>query len=54
VAEYSALLANITQGKCYSAAEYREILDPLGFESGPYLDTYADRGCMTALKRASA
>jgi predicted O-methyltransferase YrrM len=51
VAEYSALLMNITQGKCYTAAEYRELLEPLGFESGPYCDTIADRGFMTAVKR---
>lgn len=49
-AEYSALLMNITQGKCYSAAEYAEILRPLGFESGPYIDTVAKRGFMTAMK----
>jgi predicted O-methyltransferase YrrM len=53
VAEYSALLANITQGKCYSAAEYRELLSPLGFDCGAYRDTYADRGCLTAIKRAT-
>jgi hypothetical protein len=51
VAEYSALLMNITQGKCYSAAEYRELLEPLGFELGTYRDTIADRGFLTAVKR---
>ncbi|MGB7323811.1 MAG: methyltransferase [Rubripirellula sp.] len=51
VAEYSALLANITQGKCYSAKEYRDLMEPMGFVAGPYQDTIADRGFMTAVKR---
>jgi hypothetical protein len=48
VAEYSALLMNITQGKCYSPAEYAEILKGAGFEAGAYQDTVADRGFMFA------
>lgn len=51
VAEYSALLMNITQGKCYSPAEYAELMSGLGFEPGAYQDTVADRGFMTAVKR---
>lgn len=51
VAEYSALLMNITQGKCYTAAEYGSILTELGFTVGPFQDTIADRGFMTAVKR---
>lgn len=51
VAEYSALLMNITQGKCYSPAEYGAVLAELGFDVGPYQDTIADRGFMTAVKR---
>ncbi len=51
VAEYSALLMNITQGKCYSPAEYGSILEEFGFEVGPYQDTVADRGFMTAIKK---
>lgn len=50
-AEYSALLMNITQGKCYTAGEYGSILTELGFKAGPYQDTIADRGFMTAVKR---
>jgi len=50
VAEYSALLMNITQGKCYTPGEYRAILTELGFEVGPYRDTIADRGFMTAIR----
>lgn len=50
VAEYSALLMNITQGKCYTPNEYGKLLEPLGFKVGPYEDTIADRGFMTATK----
>jgi len=50
VAEYSALLMNITQGKCYTPNEYGNLLEPLGFKVGPYEDTIADRGFMTATK----
>jgi hypothetical protein len=51
VAEYSALLMHSTQGKCYSVGEYAEMLSEAGFEPGPYADTAADRGFMTAMKR---
>ena len=51
VAEYSALLMNITQGKCYTPREYGNILEELGFAVGPYEDTVGDRGFMTAIKR---
>jgi predicted O-methyltransferase YrrM len=53
VAEYSALLANITQGRCYSAAEYGAVLAEVGFEPGPFRSTVADRGFMTARKRSA-
>lgn len=51
VAEYSVLLANITQGKCYSVAEYAGVLDSCGFEVQAYRDTIADRGYFTAIRR---
>lgn len=51
VAEYSALLMNITQGKCYTPDEYGAILAELGFDVGAYQGTIADRGFMTAVKR---
>ena len=51
VAEYSALLMNITQGKCYSAAEYGDLLSEAGFDPGAYQSTISDRGFMTALRR---
>ncbi len=51
VAEYSALLMNITQGKCYCPNEYGVFLEELNFKVGPYQDTIADRGFMTAVKQ---
>lgn len=51
VAEYSVLLANITQGKCYTAKEYGDIFEEHGFDVGPYQPTVADRGFITAVKR---
>ena len=50
VAEYSALLMNITRGKCYSAAEYGPLLGEAGFKPGGYQDTVGNRGFMTAVK----
>lgn len=50
VAEYSALLMNITRGKCYSSAEYGEELRVAGFEPGGYQDTVGNRGFKTALR----
>jgi 2-polyprenyl-3-methyl-5-hydroxy-6-metoxy-1,4-benzoquinol methylase len=50
VAEYSALLMNICQGKCYTPAEYGGVLAEFSFNVGPYVDTIADRGYMTAVK----
>jgi O-methyltransferase domain len=50
VAEYSSLIMNITQGKCYSHREYATILSDLGYRVGQYQDTIGDRGFMTAVK----
>jgi hypothetical protein len=50
VAEYSALLMNITQGKCYTPAEFGGLMAESGFVVGSYQDTVAHRGFMTALK----
>lgn len=50
VAEYSALLMNITQGKCYSPLEYGKLLEQNSFRVGSYHDTISDRGFMTAVK----
>jgi 2-polyprenyl-3-methyl-5-hydroxy-6-metoxy-1,4-benzoquinol methylase len=51
IAEYSALLMNITQGKCYSHAEYASVLRELDFEVGDFEETIANRGFMTAIKK---
>lgn len=50
IAEYSALLMNITEGKCYSVTEMRTYLNDAGFESQPAQDTVVDRGFITAIK----
>ena len=50
VAEYSALLMNITQGKCYSVKEYSELLQEAGFRAEEYQPTTGDRGFMTAIR----
>jgi len=50
VAEYSCLLMHSTRGKCYSTAEYTDMLAEAGFIPGPYADTVAGRGFMTAVK----
>ncbi len=49
-AEYSALLMQVTQGKCYSPVEYSDLLRAAGFEPGRYEDTLGDRGFMTATR----
>jgi len=51
VAEYSCLLMHSTQGKCYSSAEYAELMHEAGFEPGAYRDTVVGRGFMTGAKR---
>ena len=51
IAEYSALLMNITQGKCYSHGEYASVLNDLGFKVGTYQETIANRGFLTAIKK---
>lgn len=50
IAEYSALLMNITEGKCYSIAEYRSYLFDAGFEFQSRGSTAAGRGFITARK----
>jgi len=50
IAEYSALLMNITEGKCYSFAEYRACLNELGFEWLEHKPTAVGRGYIAARK----
>ena len=50
VAAYSALLMNISEGKCYSVSEMSDYLQQAGFSNLEYLPTAADRSVMTAIK----
>jgi acetylserotonin N-methyltransferase len=50
VAEYSALLMSITEGKCYSLAELRTYLDAAGFEWVEQQGTAVSRGFIVARK----
>lgn len=52
VASYSALLMHSTEGKCYSPAELEPMLAKLGFQDMAFRATAADRGMVTAVKRA--
>lgn len=48
VAEYSALLMQITEGKCYSIGEMRSYLGATGFDWRQHRDTAAARGFILA------
>ena len=50
VAEYSALLMNITEGKCYSVAEMESYLSEIGFVETNFIPTAASRSLITAKK----
>jgi hypothetical protein len=50
VAAYSALLMNITEGKCYSVAEMQSYLAAAGFGDFTFTPTAADRSIITAKK----
>ena len=50
IAEYSALLMNITEGKCYSLAEMRTFLNELGLEWIAHKPTAVGRGYIVARK----
>ncbi|HEY0457069.1 MAG TPA: methyltransferase [Verrucomicrobiae bacterium] len=49
-AAYSALLMNITEGKCYSIAEMEGFLQEAGFEQPAFCETAADRSFISARK----
>ena len=51
-AAYSALLMNITEGKCYSVREMEELLREAGFEQPEFCSTVADRSVLIC-KRAT-
>jgi hypothetical protein len=50
VAEYSALLMQITEGKCYSIGEMRSYLATAGFEFRKHQTTAVARGYILAEK----
>lgn len=50
IAEYSALLMNITEGKCYSISEMRRYLSDAGFEWVAHKPTAVGRSFMVARK----
>ena len=50
VAAYSALLMNISEGKCYSVTEMDAYLRDVGFGTFNYFPTAADRSVITARK----
>lgn len=50
VAEYSAILVTITQGRCYGSAEIRAIMERVGFGAVKTFDTAGDRSAITASK----
>ena len=50
IAEYSALLMNITEGKCYSIAEMRRYLFDAGFEAEDHKPTAVGRSFIVARK----
>jgi protein-L-isoaspartate O-methyltransferase len=50
VAEYSVLLMFLTEGKCYSIAEIKGVLDKAGFRNIEYIPTILNRSIITGLK----
>ena len=50
VAEYSVLLMFLSEGKCYSITEMKEILEETGFKDIEYKPTILNRSIITATK----
>jgi len=50
VAEYSVLLMFLSEGKCYSTAEMKQILEEIGFEDIQYRPTILNRSIITGIK----
>ena len=50
VAEYSVLLMFLSEGKCYSITEMKEMLDKAGFRDFNYTPTILNRSIITARK----
>jgi SAM-dependent methyltransferase len=51
VALYSVALFSLTQGRAYSAAEYRQWLGELGMEAGPVVPTLIHCGVLSAVRK---
>ncbi len=54
VGEYSALLMNVTEGKCYSLAEMETLLGEAGFIDMRFTPTAVDRSFVTVRKPGAA
>jgi hypothetical protein len=52
IALYSAALFTLTEGRAYSAAEYRQWLSAAGLQPGPVLPTLIHCGLLPATKGA--
>jgi SAM-dependent methyltransferase len=50
VAEYSVLLMFLSEGKCYSTAEIKQILEEIGFKDIQYRPTILNRSVITGIK----
>ncbi len=50
VAEYSVLLMVLSEGKCYSILEMRQLLEEAGFKNVKYKKTILNRSIITAIK----
>lgn len=50
VAEYSVLLMFLSEGKCYSTSEMKQILEEIGFEDIQYRPTILNRSIITGIK----
>jgi len=50
VAEYSVLLMFLTEGKCYSTSEMKQILEETGFKHIQYRPTILNRSIIAAIK----
>ncbi len=50
IAEYSVLLMFLSEGKCYSTAEIKSVLEEVGFKHVQYRPTILNRSIITAIK----
>lgn len=50
IAEYSVLLMFLSEGKCYSAAEMKQVLEEIGFKDIQYKQTILNRSIITGVK----